>query len=182
MRVISGTARGRKLFSPEGMDTRPTSDRVKEAIFNIISPEIRAARVLDLFAGSGALGIEALSRGAESAVFVENNKTAQEVLTKNIEITRFDDKSKVFCLSYDAYLESASEKFDIVFLDPPYKSGYYKKALELLKDFNLLSEGGIVIAEYEYGQTLPSVLGYELLKDRKYGKTSVAVLKKGMIL
>ena len=178
MRIISGSARGRKLMSPEGMETRPTSDRVKESVFNIISPYVYGAVVLDLFAGSGALGVEALSRGAETAVFVENNASAQKVLKKNIELARFEDKSKVFGCGFDAYLNSSAVKFDIVFLDPPYKSGYYKKALELIRDKSLLSEEGIVVAEYEFGQTLPAVLGYELLKDRKYGKTSVAVLKK----
>ncbi|MBO4897295.1 MAG: 16S rRNA (guanine(966)-N(2))-methyltransferase RsmD [Clostridia bacterium] len=178
MRVISGTARGRKLISPEGMETRPTSDRVKESVFNIISPDIRGAHVLDLFAGSGALGIEALSRGAETAVFVENSFTAQKVLKKNIELTHFEDRCEVFEVGFEKFLNSASEKFDIVFLDPPYKSGYYEKALGLLLALELLSDDGIVVAEYEYGQSLPIVSGFVVLKDRKYGKTSVAVLKK----
>lgn len=178
MRVISGSVRGRKLLAPCGDETRPTADRVKEAIFNIISPFVFEARVLDLFAGSGALGIEALSRSAESAVFVENNMAAQKVLEKNIEITRFGDKCKILRCGFDAFLNTSSDKFDIVFLDPPYKSGYYRKALELLRDNGLLADHALVIAEHEYGADLPDVSGYELLKDRKYGKTSVAILKK----
>ena len=178
MRVISGSARGRRLLAPEGLDTRPTADRVKESVFNIISPYIYGARVLDLFAGSGALGIEALSRGAESAVFVENSASAKNVLEKNIEITHFQDKCRIFSCSFDNYLKTASEKFDIVFLDPPYKSGYYETALEMLLSNHLLLSGGIVIAEHEHGAVIPPVSGYELCKNRKYGKTSIAVLKK----
>ena len=178
MRVISGIVRGRCLESPTGAETRPTADRVKEAVFNIISPLVYGARVLDFFAGSGALGIEALSRGAESAVFVENSVSAQKVLQRNIEITRFEDKSAVFRCSFDIFFNLFSGQFDIVFLDPPYKSGYYKKALELLRDNAALVPGGIIVAEYEYGAVFPEVSGFEILKSRKYGKTSVAVLKK----
>ena len=178
MRVISGSVRGRRLDAPEGANTRPTADRVKESVFNIISPMVFGARVLDLFAGSGALGIEALSRGAESAVFVENSISAQKILQKNIEITRFKDKSAVFRCSFDTFFNLFSGEFDIVFLDPPYKSGYYKTCLELLRDRAALALGGIVVAEYEYGFVFPKVSGYEILKTRKYGKTSVAVLKK----
>jgi 16S rRNA (guanine(966)-N(2))-methyltransferase RsmD len=129
MRVITGTARGRTLKTPEGDHTRPTAERVKEAVFSIIQFEIEGRRVLDLFAGSGQLGIEALSRGATSAVFIESDKAAAEVVRENLQKTRLEDKATVLQTDAIAFLASTASVFDIVFLDPPYAANLLQKAL-----------------------------------------------------
>jgi 16S rRNA G966 N2-methylase RsmD len=123
MRVITGTARGRRLIAPQGTDTRPTSDRVKEAIFSIIQFEIEQADVLDLFAGSGQLGIEALSRGARTAVFVDSAREAQEAIRANLAATGLAERARIVAGDAAAYLTGTQEKFDILLLDPPYRRG-----------------------------------------------------------
>ncbi len=177
MRVISGSARGRKLIAPPGLDTRPTTDRVKESIFNIISPYLPAKSVLDLFSGSGALGVEALSRGSEHSVFVENDKPAFDVTRQNIELARVSDRADViFCDSY-AYLDRVVRQFDIIFLDPPYNTGLLTGAIKKIAENNLLSEGGIIVAESEYLGEEPDDSYFDIIKRAKYGKTTVFVLR-----
>ena len=177
MRIISGQARGRKLLAPEGLDTRPTTDRVKESMFNLIIPYIPADTVLDLFGGSGALGIEALSRGCKSCVFIESNKAAVGVIKKNLELSRQDSKAEVITLDAFTYLNRTSTKFDIIFLDPPYNKGLLAKAVELISTLDLLSENGIIVAESEVGGEEPPNGYFEVLKRTKYGKTTVFVLR-----
>ena len=177
MRVISGKARGRKLISPEGLLTRPTTDRVKESIFNIISPYIPAQRVLDLFAGSGALGIEALSRGSAHCTFVEANKSAMATVKKNIELTRAEDAASTVFGDALSFLNNCTGVFDVIFLDPPYSTGLLEKAVRLIKEKNLLAEGGIILCESEVGGEEPPTDIYETVKQTKYGKTTVFVLK-----
>lgn len=148
MRVISGTARGTNLYTLEGNDTRPTLDRVKEPLFSIIQTLIPNARVLDLFAGSGALGIESLSRGAEHAVFCDKSYKASEILRKNIEKTHLEEKSTIITKDYLKALEQVkNEKFDIIFLDPPYKLNLAGKAVEKIIELDILSEDGVIIVE-----------------------------------
>lgn len=148
MRVISGTARGTNLYSLEGNDTRPTLDRVKESMFSIIQTWIPEARVLDLFAGSGALGIEALSRGATSAVFCDKSYKASEILRKNIEKTHLEEKSIVITKDYIKALEQIeNQKFDIIFLDPPYKLDFVGKAVNKIVELEMLDEDGIIVIE-----------------------------------
>ena len=134
MRVITGSARGRRLETLEGEDVRPTTDRVKEAVFSIIQFETEGRVFLDLFAGSGQMGIEALSRGADSAYFVDNSKKSVETVKRNLKTTRLEDRAKVFQMDYRSFLAANSKSFDIVFLDPPYKTGALQDSLELVTE------------------------------------------------
>ncbi len=177
MRVISGSARGRKLIAPDGFDTRPTTDRVKESIFNIISPFLPAGSVLDLFSGSGALGIEALSRGSSKAVFVEKNKSALEVTRKNIELARVSDRAKVISDDALSFLDKTADKFDMIFLDPPYNTGLLCESIAKISKNNLLYPGGIIVAESEYMGEEPTEEHFDIIKRAKYGKTTVFVLQ-----
>lgn len=177
MRVISGSARGRKLSAPEGLDTRPTTDRVKESIFNIISPYLPAANVLDLFAGSGAMGIEALSRACHHAVFVEQDQKALAIIKKNLNDTRLYDRAEVIRADAFSFLQNTTVKFDIIFLDPPYNKGLLSKAMDEIYRLSLLAADGIIVAESEHGGELPSGNGFDLIKQAKYGKTVVSVFR-----
>ena len=173
MRVITGSARGAKLKTLEGLATRPTSDRVKEAIFNIIQFDIEGRRVLDLFGGSGQLAIEALSRGAEYAVLVDQSAEAVKVMKDNLKKVKFDQKASVFQMDYLRYLSTAREKFDIIFLDPPYAEKSLENALQKISEIDILSEGGI-ICERPKEKVLPPQVGSLLCsKDYCYGKTAV---------
>ncbi|MBE6761068.1 MAG: 16S rRNA (guanine(966)-N(2))-methyltransferase RsmD [Ruminococcaceae bacterium] len=172
MRVITGTARGKKLITAEGMDVRPTPERVKEALFSAIQFDIEGRAVLDLFAGSGQLGIEALSRGAEKAVFVDQSPISIDHINKNLKTTELADKAKVIRGDYTAVLLGMTEKFDYVFLDPPYASGALEKALKLVqknvKDF------GIIICEHPKEQALPDEVDeFKIKKQYRYGKVFV---------
>ncbi len=176
MRVITGTARGRRLTTLEGTDTRPTTDRVKEALFSIIQFEIEGRRVLDLFAGSGQLGIEALSRGAKSAVFVDGSKKAAEVVKKNLEATAFSKSASVVCGDAISFLKTRGEKFDIAFLDPPYSTGLLQKALESLP--RVMNKGGVIICESPENEAMPKSAGSFVLQKRyRYGKVSLSVYR-----
>ncbi len=176
MRVISGSARGRKLLAPEGLDTRPTTDRVKESIFNIIMPFLPAENILDLFAGSGALGIEALSRGTSHGVFVETDKSAIAIIRKNIDLARIAERTELIAADALSYLNRTSLKFDIIFLDPPYNTGLLTKAINIIYEKNLLTEDGIIVAESEYMGESPNTEHFDIKKSAKYGKTTVFVL------
>ncbi len=174
MRVISGTRRGRKLCEIEGMDIRPTTDRVKESMFNLIQGMVAGCDVLDAFGGSGALGIEALSRGAKSAVCVDRDEKSLAVAKKNYQMCDF---SADFVLqSANAYLEKTDKHFDIVFMDPPYNKGLVPPALEIIKKRNLLNDGGIIVIERDSTEDKLSHNGYTLLKERKYGRTIITIL------
>ncbi len=181
MRVISGSARGKKLLSLDGPHTRPTTDRVKESVFNIVMPYIADAVVLDLFAGSGSLGIEALSRGAESAVFVENHRAAGEIIQKNLADTRLLEKAKLYRGDALAFLESTRETFTLIFLDPPYDGGFYAPVLSKIAERGLLSPEGVLVLERRAEAQIEVPENFEIVKDRKYGKTAISVLlhKKG---
>lgn len=165
MRVITGSARGKRLKTLEGLDVRPTSDKVKEAIFSIIQFDLPEARVIDLFAGSGQLGIEALSRGAKSCVFTDMNKNAAAIVRENISVCGFDDRARVIVTSALDYLKGCPEA-DIALLDPPYSKGLLELALPLLE--SKLSAGGIAVCEHEAGLKLPDSVG-RLKKYREYG-------------
>ena len=184
MRVISGTARGKKLSSLEGLTTRPTLDRVKEALFNILQFDLKDARILDLFSGSGALGIEALSRGAKEAVFCDNSHRAIQIINKNLKETRLIDKAKIVNKDYiDAIkqLHKQSQKFDIIFLDPPYKSDYAIKSIEYIIKYNLLAKDGIIIVETDDKNKIEEIEKYEELEiydTRKYGIVCIIFIRK----
>ncbi len=166
MRVITGSARGRRLREPSNYDIRPTTDKVKESIFNIIQFDVPGARVLDLFAGTGQLGIEALSRGAESCVFVDRAPEAVRLVTENLKATGLEARAKVVKSDSIAYLRSARD-MDIVLLDPPYASDLLEKALNLLFGFDILRENGIIICESDVSLTLPEPPA-ELFSVREY--------------
>lgn len=177
MRVITGSARGRTLITLDGGDVvRPTTDRVKEAMFSIIQFELEGRRVLDLFAGSGQLGIEALSRGAEKCTFVDSDSRAAEVVLKNLEHTQLKEKAIVLKTDSLNYIRTTSDVFDIVLLDPPYGTGQLQKALSLLE--GRVAPGGAIVCEMPYGEELPETAGgMQLFKRYKYSKTELAVYR-----
>ncbi|MCI6999385.1 MAG: 16S rRNA (guanine(966)-N(2))-methyltransferase RsmD [Clostridiales bacterium] len=175
MRVITGSARGRRLKELEGLETRPTTGKVKEALFSVIQFDIEGRRVLDLFAGTGQLGIEALSRGAECAVFVERRRDALQVIRENLEACGMTDKARVVNGDAMNYLKSG-EKFDLIFLDPPYASGLLEQALEEIVRFDICRRHGIIVAESAADKTLPPLAGpYALYREYRYGKIKLTV-------
>lgn len=177
MRVISGSARGLKLSSPDGLYTRPTTDRVKESIFNIIQTYIPCNNVLDLFAGSGALGIEALSRSSSRCTFVENNLQSFSTVKANIKKARLTEKAELVMKDAFDFLNSCTKKFDIIFLDPPYNMGLLKKSFDYIYKQNILSENGIIVVETEFNGEIPENNNFECVKNAKYGKTLVLIYK-----
>ncbi len=173
MRVISGAVRGKKLKALEGLDTRPTSDMVKEALFNIIQFDVPGASVLDLFGGSGQLGIEALSRGASKAMFVDSSKVACDVIRDNISQTGFLENAKVVNLDSIDFLKSSKGGFDIALLDPPYNKGILQSVLPLID--RLMNTGAVIICEHESGLKLPEkVERMVLAKTYRYGRISLS--------
>ncbi len=179
MRVISGTARGVSLKTPDGLATRPTADRVKEALFSIIQFELPGATVLDLFGGTGQLGIEALSRGAKKAVFVDEWEEACRLIRENLKRTNFSDASVVRRSDYAAFLKICTEKFDIIFLDPPYAEVFLEYSLKLITEIDILQSGGIIVTERPLGKELScSFPDLQRSKDYKYGKTLLTLFRK----
>lgn len=175
MRVITGTARGRRLKPLEGMDTRPTTDRVKEGMFSILQFDIEGRRVLDLFAGTGQLGIESLSRGAESAVFVDRNREALKVIAENLAATNLEAHASVISGDSLGYLANRG-KFDLIFLDPPYDTGLLDAALEKIETFDILRPHGIIVAEHPAGATLPTLCApYVIHRTYRYGHIALTI-------
>lgn len=177
MRVITGSARGRKLQTLEGESVRPTTDMVKEAMFSIVHFDVEGARVLDMFCGCGQLGIEALSRGAESAVFVDISRQSMSITEKNLETTGFRNLSKTVISNSLEYLDRTSEIFDIAFLDPPYKAGIMEDAIERVRLH--MAEGGIIVCETSAEEILPEEIEGFKSKRYKYGKIALTVYRKG---
>lgn len=182
MRVISGRARGRKLQAPVGLNTRPTTDRVKESIFSMINFYIRESRVLDLFAGTGALGIEAISRGAQYGVFVDNNKKSVDVINKNLRDVKFEKESLVLNCDINTALSklaTKTEKFDVIFMDPPYLKGFIIPTIEKIDNSQLLNDGGIILIEHDQKDVLEEKIGnFYRSKFKKYGNTLISIYKK----
>ena len=179
MRVITGTARGVALKAPDGMKTRPTTDRVKEAMFSIIQFDLPGARVLDLFGGTGQLGIEALSRGASQAVFIDEREEACRLIRENLKRTALADAARVIRSDYMTYLKHCKEQFDIVLLDPPYAEVFLENSLKMITEIDILQSGGIIVTERPLGKELPwDFQGYTRSKDYKYGKTLLTLYSK----
>ncbi|PAB58880.1 16S rRNA (guanine(966)-N(2))-methyltransferase RsmD [Anaeromicrobium sediminis] len=182
MRVISGRARGRRLNSPKGTNTRPTTDRVKESIFSIINFYIQDSKILDLFAGTGALGIEAISRGAEYGVFVDNDKNSIKTIKENLENMGFEKESTVLYCDVDAAISKLStkgEKFHIIFMDPPYLKGFIEPSLEKIYNSEILTEDGIILIEHDVKDILiENIAGFYKYKEKKYGNTLISIYKK----
>lgn len=184
MRVISGSARGTSLFSLNGQTTRPTLDRVKEAMFNKIQFDMKDRLVLDLFAGSGALGIEALSRGAKECWFCDQARDAIKVIQKNLEKTHLLKNSKVICKNYDSVLKRCKDekkKFDYILIDPPYELDLAGKAIELILKWNLLNTDGMIIVETDQiDREIEEIekLDIEICDTRKYGRVKLIFLRR----
>ena len=176
MRIVSGAARGRRLITPDGMDIRPTTDKVKEAMFSILQFELAGRRVLDLFAGTGQLGLEALSRGAKSAVFTDNSKKALALAQKNIALTGFTAQAKTVLCDAFSFLSTTDERFDLVLLDPPYDQGLCQRAAPLLE--RVLSENAIVVCETRPSEPLPDAIGaLPLYKEYFYSNIKLTVYR-----
>ena len=176
MRVITGSARGRRLKTPENEDIRPTTDNVKESVFNILQFDIEGRRVLDLFAGTGQLGIECLSRGAASAVFVDRDQAALQIVRENLKTCGLNGT----LVNTDAlsYLKGGGT-FDLIFIDPPYDSGLYDEVLRTVNQVDKLSEGGIIIVEARRDTPLPDMdPPYRMLREYRYGKVKIRTYTK----
>jgi 16S rRNA (guanine966-N2)-methyltransferase len=189
MRIIAGTARGRRLVSPGSgtFDIRPTSDRAREALFNILAREVAGARVLDLFAGTGALGLEALSRGAESAVFVDKGRSAVSLISKNIQLCGFWEKSVVLPRDLTGSLSflqpyTTAGGFSLVFIDPPYKTLLAEPIILELGKGDIVRAGGLVVAESRSGSRLPAEISlFSLVDQRVYGEAGFWFYKKKVL-
>lgn len=182
MRVISGTARGLKLIAPEGLGIRPTADRIKEALFNIISPYIRGANFLDIFSGTGSIGIEAISRGAFS-VFIDSAEESFNIIQKNVKLAKFSEKSKIYNMDFKKAIKLLAKEgkyFDIIFIDPPYGKGFCEIAVKSVIDENILENDGIIICEVHKDDKIPKLQGLEILQIKEYKITKMVFLKKAI--
>lgn len=178
MRIIAGTKRGKALLSPKGDGVRPTTNMVKESVFNILQFGIEGRRFLDLFAGSGQMGLEALSRGAREAVFVDSSRESARLIEKNIAAAGFEDRSRVMAADFEGYLKTARDSFDIAYIDPPYRDGLMERALELTAE--RMAPGGVILCEHGSKEILPERAG-EFIKRRvyRYGRTCVTAYRAG---
>ena len=181
MRVIAGEARRLRLVTPEGNDTRPTQDRIKETLFNMLQNDVPGAVFIDAFAGSGGIGIEALSRGAKKAYFIENNIKAVKCINQNIQTTKFEDRATVLKSDILVGLKNIKEKeVDLIFVDPPYESGLYERTFELLSRLPYVTEYTMLIAECSLDMDL-SVFednGFEIIKEKRYKTNQHVFMKK----
>lgn len=171
MRVIAGTARSLPLKCPVGKDTRPTTDRIKETLFNILQPRLPGAVFVDIFSGSGGIGIEALSRGAAKAYFIENAASAAACIDENLKFTKFADRGVLLKQDCRMALHSIFEKeADIIFMDPPYGQGLEKQVLEELKNMPYVTENTLIVVEAELKTDLPYIaeMGFEVIREKKY--------------
>lgn len=183
MRVIAGEARHLPLKAPKGLDVRPTTDRIKETLFNIISPYVACSGFLDLFSGSGAIGIEALSRGAEFAYLVDNSPASLEVINENLKFTKLADRATVLKDDSIRVIHSLSARkvlFDIIFMDPPYGKGLEADVLRELSQYNILNEEGFIIVEALADTDFSYIdgLGFEMYKEKKYGSNKHVFIRK----
>ncbi len=176
MRIVAGNARGRKLKELPGMDTRPTTDKVKESMFNIVQFDIEGRRVLDLFAGTGQLGCEALSRGAAYVTFVDQSREAVRVVKENAALVEDPDKFEVLQRDAIGFVESRPGKYGLVFLDPPYRTGLMEKALNAISAIDIVAEHGIIVCETGLDEVLPTLPApYEMGREYRYGKIKVTL-------
>ena len=179
MRVITGIARGRRLKELEGTETRPTTDRVKEGVFNVLQFDVEGRRVLDLFAGTGQMGIECLSRGAASAAFVDRRADAVRLIRDNLKTCGLTDRARVTEGDAMEFLKATREKYDLIFLDPPYESGLLEAAIAPIARFDILSPHGIIIAEHPLGKTLPALSPpYRMGRSYRYGRICITLYRR----
>jgi RNA methyltransferase, RsmD family len=178
MRIITGDYKGRKLETPVGYDIRPTTDKVKEAIFNLLMNDIYGKVCCDLFAGTGSLGLEALSRGASRCYFGDSARTSINLVKLNVKKCNAEEKSIIIPGDYQKVLGRINEKVDVYFLDPPYRAGLYEKCLSQIDSLDLLGSQGIILAEHGARDIMPENVGRLMkVKERKYGKTMVSIYK-----
>ena len=184
MRIISGKAKGTKLYTLEGTNTRPTLDRVKESIFNIIQNDIEDAEILDLFAGSGAIGLEFLSRGARNAVLCDKSKDVTEIIKRNVQKTHMEEKTQILNLDFETCLDKVKNRqFDIIYIDPPYVTKYILKSIEKIIAQGNLKKEGIMILETDDEQRILREIESEevrIVDKRKYGRATIIFLKLGI--
>lgn len=187
MRVIAGKYKGRKLNTPENYDIRPTTDKAKEALFSILTNDIYGSRILDLFAGTGGLGIEALSRGASYCLFADSSKKSLVLVRENIEHCKIEEKTKIVAGEYKKVLKNLGDKianqmeerFDIIILDPPYNQGMLNDAFSLIQEGGVLSDKGVIVAEHRREEKLPDELyGFKKVKERRYGVVMLSIYNK----
>ncbi|MBQ3053306.1 MAG: 16S rRNA (guanine(966)-N(2))-methyltransferase RsmD [Clostridia bacterium] len=179
MRVIAGSAKGHSLKTPKGLYTRPTTDKVKGSLFSMLMGHLADAKVLDLFAGSGGLGIEALSRGAKECVFVDMDSDAVSCIKENLAFTKTKEKARVVQGDSLQFLKTESSPFDLIFIDPPYHHNLGAKSMELIFSQNLLKSGGLVSLETDEGELETEEFeGFELIKSKSYGRISLKIYKK----
>ena len=179
MRVIAGKAKGVQLQSPDGMLTRPTTDRVEEALFSILQFDLPGARVLDLFGGTGQLGIEALSRGAASAVFVDARREACQLIRSNLKRAHLEQCASIVQSDYMDYLMRCHDRFNLILLDPPYAEVFLENALNRITEIDILQSNGIIATERPLGKELPwDFRGFVRSKDYKYGKIMLTLYRK----
>ena len=179
MRIIAGEARGRRLFAPEGEETRPTADRVREALFNIIRAEVEDAVVLDLFAGSGALALEALSRGARSAVLCDKSPRAVQVIRRNVALMGAEDRARIVSGDWQRAVGAGNESFTLVFLDPPYRmTEVYAEAARRLREAGRLADGALIVMEHGAGAPIQGLDGSFAVEDeRRYRDTALTLVR-----
>ncbi|MCI8637340.1 MAG: 16S rRNA (guanine(966)-N(2))-methyltransferase RsmD [Clostridia bacterium] len=181
MRIIGGRAKGTKLYTLEGENTRPTLDRVRESLFNILQLKIQGSTFLDLFSGSGACGIEAVSRGAKKAILCDNSKQAIQIIKKNIEKTHSEEQTEVYKMDFEELLKNElKEKPTITFIDPPYKTDFAIKAVKTMLDKKIINEDSIIVIETDQQQKLIEQLKdieIEIADERKYGRVHLIFLK-----
>ena len=180
MRIITGKLRGRKLKSPKNFDIRPTSDRVKEAIFSILNPFMNENSVVaDLFCGTGNLGLEAISRGAKTVYFSDSSRESIALAKENILACGVSDQAIILAGDFKQNLKKIGEKVDIILLDPPYSSGLLLQSLQAIDELNILNDDGVVLCEHASKENLPeSIGGLQFFKIRKYGSVSVTLYQK----
>lgn len=181
MRIISGKARGTKLYTLDGTATRPTLDRVKESLFNIIQNDIEDSTVLDLFSGSGAIGLECLSRGAKRAVLCDSSKDAIKIIKQNVQKTHFEEKVEVYNMEFTKLVERLqNQKFDIIYIDPPYATDFIKISLEKIIEYELVNENTKIIVETDDETRILNQIekmDVEITDKRKYGRATIIFLK-----
>jgi len=179
MRIIAGESKGRRLKSIKGTSTRPTLDRVKESLFNIISPYLLVDKGLDLFAGFGGIGIEGISRGVKSFLFVEKDYRNSRVIQENIALCGYEDRGIVKTGDVFSFLENTSEKFDLIFMDPPYNKKLVEETLSIIEECDILSKYGLIVAEHEANYQLNNIFDFTIIKQKTYGDSAITVLSKG---
>ena len=182
MRIIAGSARGHRIKAPDGSGTRPTTDKIREAMFSILFDKVVDAKVLDIFAGTGAIGIESLSRGAKSAIFIDHNHICCDIIRENLDKTKLKSNATVFCNDSFRAMEMLSkkgEKFDIIFIDPPYFEGYFDKILGCISEKELLEDNGILVVEKHVTVEMEEEhVGFEMFKEKRYGEILLCFYRK----